>query len=112
MEVYFFNGERIEDTKNWNSDWLVIGFYNEDAIFVDTSKKNCPVYGSIQKNNFLLSDSFFEYLSLLNKIMEIELEIPDQCGFDEESCEPIEEIVLKIIDLKPQQGFLEFFLYN
>lgn len=58
--------------ENWLETWLIFGDKDGDAIFADVAVSRSPVWGSVQKRNFPLSDSLESFLAALLVCMKVE----------------------------------------
>lgn len=57
---------------NWNAEYTIFAERNGDVLFCDCSLEQCPVYGSIQKENYKIADSLESYFNVINIVIDIE----------------------------------------
>ena len=66
------SGWRAPGKSDWPDNYIIFGDRNGDALFCDISDEKSPVYGSVQKNNFHLSDSLADFFTLYVRLVELE----------------------------------------
>ncbi|TXI13128.1 MAG: hypothetical protein E6Q66_10530 [Pedobacter sp.] len=105
-----------EDTDHWNKDWIVFGDRNGDAIFCKQDINNAPVYGSIQKEKFLLlANSLNAFFQILTESMMMEKNIfefntqTDDFILKADFINAVQTIVNKYSESNKSNDFIEFF---
>lgn len=109
------SGQTVEDTANWNENWIVFGDRNGDAIYVKNDDPLSPVFGTIQKiEHFQLADSLETFFKIINKclvIEEKEFDFETQTAdleTDPKFLERVTEVVKKLAP-ENEDDFIQFF---
>lgn len=66
------SGWRVQNDTAWHDDYVIFAERNGDVLFCDTKNITSPVYGSIQKRNFIISSSLADFLDSFCSAIEIE----------------------------------------
>ena len=66
------SGWRVQNDTAWHDDYVIFAERNGDVLFCDTQNITSPVYGSIQKRNFIISNSLADFLDAFCSAIEIE----------------------------------------
>ena len=56
----------------WSDDYIIFSERNGDVLFCDSSDNKSPVYGSVQKKMYKLTDSLSDFLIIYSKLVELE----------------------------------------
>lgn len=100
----------------WNEDYVIFAERNGDVLYCDTSIEGCPVFGSIQKNNFIVSSSlssFFDVYCDMVKIEEGDFNcdtVDDDFNLKDEYVEKIRNKLSQSLSNDCSLGFERFFL--
>ena len=58
-----------EGDSNWTDDYVIFSVRDGDVLFCDLSDNKSPVYGSIQKRNYKISDSLSVFLRTYSRVI-------------------------------------------
>ncbi|MCF8582545.1 hypothetical protein L2X67_22480, partial [Enterobacter ludwigii] len=68
IEPHEFNrilsGWRVKNDTTWYDEYIFFAERNDDVLFCDAKNIASPVYASIQKRNFIISDSLAVFFGL------------------------------------------------
>ncbi|MGG7523004.1 hypothetical protein ACQ3G4_16675 [bacterium BS0013] len=91
------SGWRVQNDTTWHDEYVIFAERNGDVLFCDTKNITSPVYGSIQKRNFIISNSLADFLDAFCSAIEIEQSKYDGGASDDDF--NFKEDFLKDIDL-------------
>ncbi|HIH9250376.1 TPA: hypothetical protein ACYU26_001582 [Enterobacter ludwigii] len=109
------SGWRVQNDTAWHDEYIIFAERNGDVLFCDTRNITSPVYGSIEKRNFIISGSLADFLDVFCSAIEIEQSkydgdgTDDDFNFREDFLEDIDFMLkgkLKDVEAK---GFNQFF---
>ncbi|WP_341279304.1 hypothetical protein [Paenibacillus sp. FSL H8-0537] len=99
----------------WPDGWIVFADYNGDALIVDTTDPQGPVYGSIQKRHSQIAASLADFFAMTTALMKVEEE-EFELDATEEDSEVKSEFIERAMELAPVmigrkhgQQYLDFF---
>ena len=109
------SGWRVQNDTVWRDEYIIFAERNGDVLFCDTQNLTSPVYGSIQKRNFIISASLADCLDAFCSAIEIEQNNYDGDATDDDF--NLREDFLEDIDLMLKtklkdvevEGFKKFF---
>lgn len=108
-------GDKIIEDITWNKNWIIFAMRNEDVLIADVGEEGTPVIGSIQKNNFKISDSLADFLSILTECLILEekefnyeTRLEDM-SYKEEFLKRISDLLLKRLSKENADNFFKFF---
>ncbi|WP_237759109.1 hypothetical protein, partial [Enterobacter hormaechei] len=78
------SGWRVQNDTAWRDEYIIFAERNGDVLFCDTQNLTSPVYGSIQKRNFIISGSLADFLNAFCSAIEMEQNNYDGDATDDE----------------------------
>lgn len=60
------------DRLGWSDDYIIFSERNGDVLFCDSSDNESPVYGSVQKKNYKLTNSLSDFLIIYSRLINLE----------------------------------------
>ncbi|WP_165729955.1 hypothetical protein [Enterobacter hormaechei] len=109
------SGWRVQNDTTWHDEYITFAERNGDILFCETKNITSPVYGSIQKRNFIISGSLAEFLDVFCSAIEIEQSkydgdaTDDDFNFREDFLEDIDLMLKRKLKDVEVQGFKKFF---
>ncbi|ACX86020.1 hypothetical protein [Pectobacterium parmentieri] len=104
-----------EENDAWNDDFIIFAERNGDVLYCDLSDITSPVYGSIQKRNFQISNSLSEFIEIYTKVLKIEIEdfycdvTDDDFNFKPEYLLAVENELKKVLSSEFVANYMLFF---
>lgn len=100
----------------WQNEFVIFAERNGDVLYCDLSGCDNPVFGSIQKRNFIVAESLLSFMNVYCDLVEIE-ELEYGCETTDEDFNFKDDYLLAVKDKLKQQlnedcsrGFERFFL--
>ncbi|HHA2246278.1 TPA: hypothetical protein ACOEHG_001113 [Enterobacter ludwigii] len=109
------SGWRVQNHMIWHDEYIIFAERNGDVLFCDTRNITSPVYGSIQKRNFIISGSLADFLDVFCSAIEIEQSkydgdgTDDDFNFREDFLEEIDFMLKSKLKDVEAEGFKQFF---
>lgn len=109
------SGWRVQNDTTWRDEYIIFAERNGDILFCDTQNITSPVYGSIQKRNFIISNSLADFLDAFCSAIEIEQSkydgdvTDDDFNFREDFLEDIDLMLKSKLKDVEAEGFKQFF---
>ena len=109
------SGWRVQNDTTWRDEYIIFAERNGDVLFCDTQNITSPVYGSIQKRNFIISNSLADFLDVFCSAIEIEQSkydgdaTDDDFNFREDFLEDIDLMLKNKLKDVEAEGFKQFF---
>lgn len=100
---------------SWDADYIIFAERNGDVLFCDFSLDECPVYGSIQKVNYKLANSFEKYFNAMIIAIDVEENefnnetVDDDFNFLPNYLLSIRNKISNIIELENVNNFMNFY---
>ncbi len=105
----------LKENQEWSQSKVVIGNRNGDAVSIDTSANESPVYGHIQAEELLLSNSMARFFATLSECIHCENSSFKMDVYDEDFelkpsfKEKITKILERNLSASESEGFYRFF---
>lgn len=109
------SGWRVKNDTAWHDEYIIFAERNGDVLFCDTRNITSPVYGSIQKRNFIISGSLADFLDVFCSAIEIEQSkydgdgTDDDFNFREDFLEDVDFMLKSKLKDVEVEGFKQFF---
>ncbi|MFH2253485.1 hypothetical protein ABK734_06770 [Enterobacter sp. KE9933] len=109
------SGWRVQNDTAWHDDYVIFAERNGDVLFCDIKNITSPVYGSIQKRNFIISSSLADFLDSFCSAIEIEQSkydgdvTADDFNFREDFLKDIDLMLKNKRKDVEAEGFKQFF---
>lgn len=109
------SGWRVQNDTAWRDEYIIFAERNGDVLFCDTQNLTSPVYGSIQKRNFIISGSLADFLNAFCSAIEMEQNnydgdaTDDEFNLREDFLEDIDVMLKTKLKDVEVEGFKKFF---
>ena len=111
------SGWRVQNDTAWRDEYIIFAERNGDVLFCDTQNLTSPVYGSIQKRNFIISGSLADFLNAFCSAIEMEQNnydgdaTDDEFNLREDFLEDIDVMLKTKLKDVEVEGFKKFFFW-